>query len=72
MLAVMLERGLIALGRHATAFDGFYVIYALSAVAIGVGLSLVTGLWGLAGLTLASFAGIAILARHRYERAQGR
>lgn len=70
MLAGMLERSLIALGRHATDFDGVYWIYALVAVAVGVGLSLLTGLWGLAGLTLASFAGIAILARRRYEKSQ--
>jgi membrane protein implicated in regulation of membrane protease activity len=70
MLAGMLERRLIALGRHATAFDHFYWIYALLALAIGVALSLVTGLWGLAGITLASFAGVAILARRRYERSQ--
>jgi membrane protein implicated in regulation of membrane protease activity len=71
MLASILERSLIALGRHATAFDGVYWIYALVAVVVGVGLSLLTGLWGLAGLTLAFFAGIAILARRRYEKSLG-
>jgi hypothetical protein len=68
MLAGVLERSLIALGRHATDFDGAYWVYALVALAIGVGLSLVTGLWGMVGLTLAAFGGIAILARRRYER----
>jgi hypothetical protein len=67
----MAERSLIALGRHATELDGLYWAYALLALAIGVGLSLLTGLWGFIGLTLAAFAGIAILARRRYERSQG-
>lgn len=58
---------LVALGRHVTDADGFYWICALCAVAIGVGLSLITGLWALVGLTLAAFAGVAILARRRYE-----
>jgi hypothetical protein len=62
---------LIALGRHATAFDGFYWAYALLGLAIGVGLSLVTDLWGFAGLMLAAFAGLAILARRRYENSKG-
>ncbi len=66
----MFERSLIALGRHVVHFDGFYWLYVLVALAVGVGLSLVTGLWGVTGLTLAAFAGIAILARRRYERAQ--
>ena len=68
MLVCVLERSLVAMGRHATFFDGVYWVYTLVAVAIGVGLSLVTGLWGMVGLTLAFFAGIAILARRRYER----
>jgi apolipoprotein N-acyltransferase len=71
MLASILERSMIAFGRHATAFDGVYWAYALVAVAVGVGLSLLTGLWGLVGLTLACFAGIAVLARHRYEKSLG-
>lgn len=70
MLATVLERSLIALGRHATKFDGVYVAYALVAVAIGVGLSLVTGLWALGGIALGSFGLLAVLARHRYERSQ--
>jgi hypothetical protein len=70
MLAGMLERSLVALGRHVTYLDGFYWTYALLALAIGVGLSLVTGLWGLVGLTLAAFVGIALLARRRYSRFQ--
>lgn len=70
MLAGMLERSFVALGRHATDFDGFYWIYALLALAIGVGLSLVTGLWGLVGLTLGAFACLAVLARRSYERSQ--
>jgi membrane protein implicated in regulation of membrane protease activity len=72
MLPGVWERSLIALGRHSADFDAFYCAYALLAIVIGVGLSLVTGLWGLAGLTLAAFAGIAILARRRYEKSEGR
>jgi membrane protein implicated in regulation of membrane protease activity len=67
----MLERSLVALGRHTVAFDAFYVFYALLAVAIGVGLSLVTGLWALLGLTLACFGLVAVLARKRYEQSEG-
>jgi hypothetical protein len=72
MLPGVLERSLIALGRHATHFDAVYWAYVLLALAIGVSLSLVTGLWGFAGIALAAFAGIAIFARRRYEQSQDR
>jgi hypothetical protein len=66
----MLERSLVAFGRHATAADGIYWIFALLVVAIGVGLSLVTGLWGLFGIVAGSFAVIAYYARRRFEKSE--
>ncbi|HEX4752711.1 MAG TPA: hypothetical protein VH268_07425 [Solirubrobacterales bacterium] len=67
----MLDRSLIALGRHSIAFDRVYWAYTLSGMAVGVVLGLVTGLWGLCGFTLAAFAVVAILARLRFEKSQG-
>ncbi len=65
-----LDRGLVAFGQHVKASDPFYWVCALSAAAVGVGLGFLTGLWGLAGMTLAAFAFVALTARRRYERSQ--
>jgi bacteriorhodopsin len=67
MLVRVVDRYLAALGRHVT-YRWVYWACVLVVVAIAVVASLATGLWGTAGLVLATFSMLALLAKPRHER----